>query len=92
MRTTLKECIDYFNSNELMKSNAIRNMEMLGEWRTAEIYWNKIGKTIDANACKMIYEAIEKGDSFRDRTKVLYDWVNETVENGIMTLNEALKI
>ncbi len=41
---------------------------------------------------KMINEAIAKGDAYRAEVKYLSDWVDETVENGIMTKEEAIKV
>lgn len=90
-RITLQECVSLFNSNELMKPAAVRNMEQLGEWETAAKYWDKIGRKLDADACRMILNATEKGDAYRESTKHLNDWVDKTVEEGIMSKDEALK-
>ena len=39
----------------------------------------------------MLEEAIEEGDRYREATKHLNDWVDETVDKGIMTKDEAIK-
>ena len=91
-RGTLKECIDLFNNNDAMKSYAIREMEKLSEWGVAAEYWRKIGRDSDAEACKLLEEAIAKGDSYRESTKELNDWVDKTVGEGIMTKEEAVRV
>ena len=67
---TLKECIDLFNMNYANRHLAVRGMELISEWREAEKYWNFMGCTSEANACKMIAEAIEMGDRFRNENKI----------------------
>lgn len=91
-RVTLQECIDFFNSNEIMKESAVRNMEQLGEWETAAVYWNKIGREPDANACLMIASVNKKGDEYRSAISHLTNWVDDSVSQGILTEEEALKI
>ena len=70
----------------------IRKLERLGEWALAAKYWNKIHQSADANACTMIAESIAAGDRFRAATKHIYDWVDATVDDGIMTREAALAI
>ena len=91
-RVTLKEFIDLFNNNDMMKSSAIRGMEQLGEWGVAAEYWRKIGRDSDAEACRLLEEAIDRGDSYRESTKELNDWVDKTVCEGIMTKEEAVRV
>jgi hypothetical protein len=92
IRTTLQECIDCFNSNELMKPVAVRNMEQLGEWETAAKYWEKLNRKLDADACRMIADAKNKGDEYRESVSHLTEWVEDTVSKGIKTKEQALKI
>jgi polyhydroxyalkanoate synthesis regulator phasin len=40
----------------------------------------------------MIIDATAKGDAYRDSVKHLNQWVDETVESGIMTKDEAIKV
>lgn len=90
---TLQECIKYFNESfSFEKVKWIRRMEVLSEWRTAAEYWKKIGYHSDADACIMLAEAIEQGDRYREATKHLNEWVDETVEKGIMNKDEAIKV
>lgn len=91
---TLQECINGFNAHRgtHMESRFIKRMEVLSEWRIAAEYWTKIGYHSDANACIMIAEATERGDRYREATAHLYSWIDETVERGIMEMDEALKI
>ena len=91
-RHTLQECIDYFNNNEIMKHDAVRQMEQLSEWKTASKYWRQLNRESDAIACEMIAEATEKGNSYRADVHDLNVWVDETVEQGIMSKEEAVKI
>jgi hypothetical protein len=63
---TLAECIDLFTYSFANREYAIRQMEAIGEWRTAETYWRKINRIVDADACKMIADAIDKGNEFRE--------------------------
>jgi hypothetical protein len=88
----LKECIELFElSAPIEKSYAVYQMEQLREWRTAAEYWGKIGRKNEQAACKMLADAIERGDHFREKTKHLRDWVDETVSQGIMTQEQAVK-
>ncbi len=90
---TLQECINAFNNHDkYMRPRFIRKMERLSEWRTAAKYWRMIGSEADAKSCDMLAEAIEKGDNFRSKVKHLHDWVETTVEQGIMTKDEAIKV
>ena len=66
-------------------------MERLGDWKTASEYWKKLGEYEQAKACSFLYEAIQKGDAYRERVAELNRWVDETVEAGIMTKEEAVK-
>lgn len=102
-RATLQECISLFENNHTYMPVAVRNMEQLGEYRTAAKYWRKLKNTwgysgnsemweTNAKACEMIAEAIEKGDAYRADVKPLHDWVDETVEKGFMTKEEAIKV
>jgi uncharacterized protein YajQ (UPF0234 family) len=91
-RPTLQECIDYFHSNIMMRPNAVRQMEQLSEWRAAAYHWRLLLREIDAQACEMIAESTERGDAYRADVKPLNDWVEETVEKGIMTKDEAIKV
>ena len=92
VRTTLQECIDLFNANEVSRERAIRGMEQLSEWGVAAAYWKKIGRELDADACKLLQRAIAQGDCYRDAVKELNEWVEKTVEDGIMTKEKALRI
>ncbi len=92
IRATLKECISLFDSNPSMQYTAVRGMEQLGEWETASKYWLKLGRIDDANACKLIVQCTDKGNAYRSRTKHLNDWVDETVSQGIMGKDEAIKV
>lgn len=91
---TLQDCINGFNAHRYthMESVFIRRMEALSEWRVASEYWRKISRESDAKACEMIAEATERGNAYRADTKHLNDWVDETVEQGIMTKDEAVKV
>jgi len=44
-----------------------RKAEKLNNWREAERLWLLAGQKLDANACKIIYEAIERGDYYRKK-------------------------
>jgi len=90
---TLQECINGFNTHRgtHMESIFVRRMEVISEWRTAAEYWAKIGHHSDTAACIMIAESIERGDRYRAATKHLYEWIEETVEKGIMDRDEAIK-
>lgn len=92
IRTTLQECINLFNSDEATQPRAIRGMEQLSEWGVAAAYWDKIGRKTDADACKLLQRAIGQGDCYRDAVKELNEWVDKTVDDGIMTKESALKI
>ena len=90
---TLQDCINAFNWSEShSKDIFVRRMENLSEWRTAAKYWEKIGRNSDAAACTMIAEAIEQGDAYRDAVRHLNEWVDKTVEEGIMEKDEAIKV
>ena len=71
IRATLQGCIDLYNSNIIMRTTAIRGMEQLGEWETASIYWRKLNRIDDANACDMIVNAIKAGDKIREQNKTI---------------------
>ena len=89
---TLQDCIKGFNYHwGDDRAMFVRRMESLSEWRTAAEYWKKLSRTSDANACIMIAEATERGDAYRMDAEQLNNWVEETVENGIMSQNEAVK-
>ena len=70
---------------------AVRAMEQLSEWRTASVYWGKLGRESDARACIMIAEATERGNTYREASKHLMDWVDESVSLG-MDKDEAIKV
>jgi hypothetical protein len=70
----------------------IRKLERLGEWELAAKYWNEIHRPDDAKACTMIAESIAAGDRFRAATKHIFDWVDTTVADGLMTKEAALAI
>lgn len=92
---TLQDWIKLFNYSEVcMRSYAVKGMESLSEWDTAAIYWDKLGRDYakDAEACRMIQEANHQGDAYRESVKELVEWVDETVESGIMTQDEALRV
>lgn len=91
---TLQECINAFNAHRgtFMEYIFIRRMEAISEWRTAAEYWKKIGHHSDASACIMLAEAIERGNAYRDAAQHLNDWVDKTVEEGIMEKDEAIKV
>lgn len=90
---TLQECIDLFNSslynNQYM---AVKQMEQIGEWATAAIYWRKIRHIEDAEACELIVTSTAMGDLFREKVKHLNDFVDNATENGIMSKEDAIKI
>lgn len=89
----LQQCIDLFNcSDSHSKSYAVREMEKISEWSTAAIYWGKILRTEDQQACQMIADSIQKGDNYREKVAHLTEWVENAVENDIMTKEEALRI
>lgn len=44
-----------------------RKAEKESNWEEAERLWLLQGSKADAKACKMIYEAIERGDYYRKR-------------------------
>jgi hypothetical protein len=44
-----------------------RNAEKSNDWREAERLWVLAGRKLDAEACKMIYEATDRGDHYRAR-------------------------
>jgi len=89
----LKKKFDlYYSENSYMTAPVIREMESLSEWRTAAFYWNRLGRSSDANACIMLAEATERGNDYRSATKHLNDWVEKTVEEGIMEKDEAIKV
>ena len=48
-----------------MEAQFIRKLEFESKWREAETAWRRLNRHSDANACKMIADAIEKGDAFR---------------------------
>lgn len=91
---TLQDCINGFNAHcgTHMEAVFIRRMEVISEWRVASEYWKKIGRQSDADACTMLADAIAIGDAFREETKPLHDWVDKTVEEGILTKEEASEI
>ena len=91
-RTTLREYEELFTSNVMHQTTAIRGMEQLGEWEAAEKHWFKIGDKENADACNLLKVAIEKGNDYRAEVRPIMNWVEETVESGIMTEAEALKI
>ena len=70
MYRTLEQCINLFNTEYSFRYRAVRGMELISEWREAEKYWNIMGYTDEANACKMIADAIEMGDRFRAENKI----------------------
>ncbi len=92
IRTTIQECINLFHSNVTMQRAAIRGMEQLGEWGVAAQYWAKLGDIENEKACRLIQESIDKGDCYRDSVKHLSEWVDETVEQGIMTKEKAIQV
>lgn len=91
---TLQDCINGFNAHVStgMQPMFVRRMENLSEWRTASKYWRKLKMESDAQACDMIAEATERGDAYRDATAHLSDWVDKTVEAGVMSEDEAVKV
>ena len=92
LRNTLQECINVFNTNPMYQCAAIRGIEELGEWAIAATYWERLGRKTDADACRLIIKSTELGDRYRSLVKPLMDWVNETVENEIMNLEQALRV
>lgn len=91
---TLQDCINAFNAHvgTGIQSMFVRRMEVISEWRTASIYWRKLKMESDARACDMIADATERGDAYREATAHLSDWVDKTVEAGIMSNDEAVKV
>lgn len=88
----LEECKQLFNlSDNHNKSYAVRLMEQLGEWKTAAEYWGKIGRISEQKACQHLAEAIKLGDEYREKTAHLRQWVEDTVAQGIMTHEQAVK-
>jgi hypothetical protein len=72
---------DYVNSGKF--TMALSHKELTGR----EIEFILLDKS-----CQIIADAIEKGDAYRADVKHLNDWVDETVEKGIMTRDEAIKV
>jgi len=62
---SIDECIALFNCRNGNEYQAIRQMELLGEWETAAQYWEKLGRMEDANACRLIVESNKAGDEYR---------------------------
>lgn len=99
---TLQDCINAFNAHvgTGLQSMFVRRMENLSEWRTASKYWRRIHcistnseyNESQARACEMIADATEQGDAYREATAHLSDWVDKTVEAGIMNNDEAIKV
>lgn len=90
---TLQQCIDLFNdSMSNSKYYAVKQMEKIGEWETAAIYWRKIGYIEDAEACELIATSVAMGDLYRSKVKHLNDFVDNATESGIMSKEEAAKV
>lgn len=64
---SIDECIALFNLRDGSEYRAIRQMEMLGQWEIAAEYWDKVGKTEDAAACRLIVSATKEGDRIRSQ-------------------------
>ncbi len=92
LRTNLQDYIILYQTNPAMRWAAIKGMERLSEWDTAASYWEKEGEMRQAEACKLLAESVTLGDKFRAEVAPLNQWVKETVEQGVMTEEEALKI
>jgi len=88
----LQECILLFSENEMMMPAAVRMMESLSEWGVAAEYWGKMGRKEDQDACLLIKKAIEIGDSYREEVKHIMDWVEKSVDENLMSRDEALKL
>ena len=91
IRENLNQCIELFNGDYYNRSMAVRGMEQLGEWETASKYWEILNDSEQAASCLMIHNAISRGNAYRADTKHLMDWVDNSVELGVMTLDEAIK-
>lgn len=48
-------------------SEIAKKAEKISDWREAERLWLLAGCKLDAEACKTIYEATERGDYYRAR-------------------------
>lgn len=43
-----------------------KRLEANSEWSAAAIAWDKINRVEDANSCRLIAEAVRKGDVYRE--------------------------
>ena len=88
----LSGCIELFETNPVMKVEAIKMMEWLHEWRTAEKYWRILDRQSDADACRLMHESILLGDQYRKDVKHLFDIIDDLEDKSIMSKEDALKI
>lgn len=92
IQRTLQEYRDLFAHNPDMRYQAIRGMELLSEWETAAEYWKRLGDKENEAACLLILRATEQGDRYRSACAHLNKWVDETVEQGIMSKYHAIAV
>jgi hypothetical protein len=72
--------MDYYGESF---ENLARKAEKFSDWSNAEYYWNLAKRFEDANACKMIREAIELGDEYRRRVGDAHErWENHEINNS----------
>jgi len=50
---------------------AARVAENQNDWLEAAKIWDELDRPTDANACRMIADAIKAGDLFRERARLL---------------------
>jgi hypothetical protein len=92
MERNLEDYKKMFQTNLDMRPEAVRGMEKLSEWDTAAEYWLKIGRKTDSDACRMIADATQKGDAYRADMLEINQWIDKTVEAGIMEKEQAVKV
>jgi len=68
-----------------------KKAEANGLWKEAAEIWNTLGRYEDREACLLIVKGIEKGTEYRDRTRELISWVDDSVDRGVLSLEEAVK-
>lgn len=54
-----------------------RKAELKGEWSEALKYWKLAGSKIDIAAVELIIESNRKGDLFREKSKSIFDLLEE---------------
>lgn len=90
---TLEQCIELFNqSQSYTKYVAVKEMEKIGEWETAAKYWRMIHRIEDAEACELIANSTAMGNLYREKVSHLNKFVDDSVENGILSKEDAVAI